>query len=69
MNPSNYFFWDCPKDHVYHTNLHTVEIQVESEGVAEEITSDMLCDAVDNRMVLLQHVHWVRACHIECTFA
>jgi hypothetical protein len=55
MNPCDYFLWDYLKDHVYHTNLHILqELQVEIEGVTEEITGHMLCETADNFVVHLQ---------------
>jgi len=54
MNPCNYFLWGHLKDHVYCTNLHTVqEVQVEIEAVANEVTGDMLHDIVNNSVVHL----------------
>jgi hypothetical protein len=52
MNPCNHFFGGYLKDHVYCTNPHTVQdMQVETQAAFEVITSDMLCDTVDNSVV------------------
>jgi len=46
MNPCHFFLWNYLEDRVYCTNSHTVQgLQAEIEPVAEEVTSDMLCDS------------------------
>jgi hypothetical protein len=57
--------WGYLKDHVYHTNLHTVqEVQVKIEAVAEEITGCVLHDTDDNSVV---HLYQVSKAEGPCT--
>jgi hypothetical protein len=49
MNPCDYFLWGCLKDRLNRTKPRTVlEMGAETEAIAEEITGDMLRDAVDD---------------------
>jgi hypothetical protein len=55
MNLCKCSIWGYLKDCMYCTNPHTVqELLVKLEAVAEEITSDMLHDKVDDFVVCLQ---------------
>lgn len=65
-NPCHWFLWGYLKDHVHHTNPHSVEeLQVEIQSVAEGIIGGMLRDTADSFVVCLQWVHEVKGSHTE----
>lgn len=62
----HWFLWGYLKDHVHHTNPHSVEkLQVEIQSVAEGIIGGMLRDTADSFVVCLQWVHEVKGSHTE----